>query len=64
MIDKQRAKSSLRYVEDVAPGLKLDMTLNAILHTSVSDVQSVQVIDTFFGKTLVTDGKTQSSAYD
>ena len=64
MIDKQRAKSSLRYVEDVAPGLKLDMTLNAILHTSVSDVQSVQVIDTFFGKTLVTNGKTQSSAYD
>lgn len=64
MIDKQRAKSSLRYVEDVAPGLKLDMTLNAILHTSVSDIQSVQVIDTFFGKTLVTDGKTQSSAYD
>jgi len=64
MIDKQRAKSSLRYVEDVAPGLKLDMTLNAILHTSISDIQSVQVIDTFFGKTLVTDGKTQSSAYD
>ena len=40
------------------------MELRAVLHSSVSDVQSVQVVETCFGKTLVTDGKTQSSAHD
>ena len=64
-IERQRAKSSLRYVEDVSPGLRLDMDLLRVHHASVSDVQSVQVLETSaFGKTLVTDGKTQSSAFD
>ena len=64
-IEHQRAKSSLRYVEDVSPGLRLDMDLLRVHHASVSDIQSVQVLETSaFGKTLVTDGKTQSSAFD
>lgn len=64
IIEAQRAKASFRYVEDIAPGLMLDMDLHAILHTSMSDVQSVQVIDSYFGRTLVTDGKTQSAEHD
>ncbi|KAL7471031.1 hypothetical protein ACHAXS_011312 [Conticribra weissflogii] len=63
-IEAQRAKGGFRYVEDVAPGLKLDMELNTIHHTSLSDIQEVQVIDSYFGKTLVTDGKTQSAEHD
>mmetsp|Transcript_2438 Transcript_2438/g.5235 ORF Transcript_2438/g.5235 Transcript_2438/m.5235 type:complete len:474 (-) Transcript_2438:169-1590(-) len=63
-IEAQRAKASFRYVEDVAPGLKLDMDLHSILHMSTSPVQSVQVIDSYFGRTLVTDGKTQSAEHD
>ena len=31
---------------------------------STSAVQSVQVIDSYFGRTLVTDGKTQSAEHD
>ena len=63
-IEQQRAKSTYRYVEDVNSGLRLDMELRGIHHNSISDVQSIQVIETCFGKTLVTDGKTQSSAHD
>mmetsp|Transcript_21991 Transcript_21991/g.33003 ORF Transcript_21991/g.33003 Transcript_21991/m.33003 type:complete len:408 (-) Transcript_21991:73-1296(-) len=64
IIDKERSKSAFKYVEDVAPGLRLEMDLDKIHHTSISDFQEVQVIDSYFGKTLVTDGKTQSTAHD
>ena len=41
------------------------MDLMSVLHSSVSEIQSVQVLETHaFGKTLVTDGKTQSAAHD
>jgi spermidine synthase len=62
--ENQRAKSAFKYVEDVAPGLKLEMDLHGIHHTSVSEFQEVQVIDSYFGRTLVTDGKTQSAEHD
>lgn len=62
--EHQRSKGAFKYVEDVAPGLKLEMDLNTIHHTSVSEFQEVQVIDSYFGKTLITDGKTQSSEHD
>mmetsp|Transcript_26059 Transcript_26059/g.59582 ORF Transcript_26059/g.59582 Transcript_26059/m.59582 type:complete len:411 (-) Transcript_26059:154-1386(-) len=62
--DYQRAKAGMRYVEAVADGLNLEMDIYDILHSSTSDVQSIQVVDTFFGRTLVTDGKTQSSGHD
>lgn len=64
IIDKERSKSAFKYVEDVAPGLRLEMELKTIYHTAVSEFQEVQVIDTYFGKTLVTDGKTQSTEHD
>jgi len=40
------------------------MSLNSITFNGQSDFQQVQVIDTVFGKTLVTDGKTQSAEKD
>jgi thermospermine synthase len=64
IIDKERSKSTFKYVEDVAPGLRLEMDLKTIYHTSISEFQEVQVIDSYFGRTLVTDGKTQSTEHD
>eukprot|EP00571_Detonula_confervacea_P017602 CAMPEP_0172312096 /NCGR_PEP_ID=MMETSP1058-20130122/16640_1 /TAXON_ID=83371 /ORGANISM="Detonula confervacea, Strain CCMP 353" /LENGTH=377 /DNA_ID=CAMNT_0013025453 /DNA_START=158 /DNA_END=1291 /DNA_ORIENTATION=- len=64
LILKERAKSTFRYTEDIAPGLKLDMSMHAIHHASLSEFQEVQVIDSYFGMTLVTDGKTQSAEHD
>ena len=40
------------------------MALHSILHASLSEFQEVEVIDSFFGRTLVTDGKTQSAEHD
>ncbi len=40
------------------------MTLNKIYHSTNSEFQQIDVIDTYFGKTLVTDGKTQSTQFD
>lgn len=60
----QRSKSAFKYVENVAPGLALEMDLNHIHHTSISEFQQIQIIDSYFGRTLVTDGKTQSAEHD
>mmetsp|Transcript_50802 Transcript_50802/g.122495 ORF Transcript_50802/g.122495 Transcript_50802/m.122495 type:complete len:367 (-) Transcript_50802:50-1150(-) len=63
-IEAQRAKAGLFFREDVAPGLVLEMTLKHIYHTSRSQFQEISVVETFFGRTLVTDGKTQSTQFD
>jgi len=63
-IDEQRAKAGFTFREDVAPGLVLEARLNKIYHDTHSDFQSICVINTYFGKTLVTDGKTQSTQFD
>ena len=42
----------------------MEMSLERILHATRSEFQQIQVIETFFGKTLVTDGKTQSAKFD
>ena len=42
----------------------LEARLNKIYHDTHSDFQQISVIDTYFGKTLVTDGKTQSTQFD
>jgi thermospermine synthase len=60
----QRAKSAFIFREDVAPGLTMEMPLNRILHSGQSEFQQIDVIETYFGKTLVTDGKTQSAEFD
>jgi thermospermine synthase len=62
--EHQRSKGVFKYVEDFAPGLKLEMDLHSIHHTSISKFQEVQVIDSYFGRTLVTDAKTQSAEHD
>ena len=60
-IEDQRAKAGFHFREDIAPGLVLEMPLHRILHSSQSEFQQVDVIDSYFGRTLVTDGKTQSA---
>lgn len=57
-------KAGFLFREDLAPGITLEMTLNKIHHSTQSDYQQIDVIDTYFGKTLVTDGKTQSTQFD
>lgn len=63
-IEEQRAKASFVYTEDVAPGLSVSMDLNKIHTTTLSKFQKIDVIETYFGKMLVTDGKTQSAQFD
>jgi len=64
VLDLQRAKAGFQFREDMAPGLVMEMTLKSILHSSHSDYQQIDVIETYFGKTLITDGKSQSSQFD
>jgi thermospermine synthase len=63
-IEDQRAKAGFCFREDIAPGLVLEMPLKRILHSSKSEFQQIDVIDSYFGTTLVTDGKTQSAEFD
>lgn len=49
-IENERAKASMVYREDVAPGLTIEMDLRGILVTTASEYQKVDVIDTYFGK--------------
>lgn len=63
-IEEQRAKMSFLFREDVAPGLRLEMDLNKIFFDGESEFQKIDVVETYFGKTLVTDGKTQSAQLD
>eukprot|EP00548_Thalassiothrix_antarctica_P019925 CAMPEP_0194194024 /NCGR_PEP_ID=MMETSP0154-20130528/75356_1 /TAXON_ID=1049557 /ORGANISM="Thalassiothrix antarctica, Strain L6-D1" /LENGTH=378 /DNA_ID=CAMNT_0038918413 /DNA_START=14 /DNA_END=1151 /DNA_ORIENTATION=+ len=63
-IEDQRAKTAFLFREDVKPGLRLEMELRKIFISSESEFQKIDVIETYFGKTLVTDGKTQSAERD
>lgn len=63
-IETQRAKSGMWFMEDVAPGLKIQSELRSIIAMTQSEYQDIQVIESYFGKTLVTDGKTQSAELD
>ncbi|VEU34935.1 unnamed protein product [Pseudo-nitzschia multistriata] len=63
-IDEQRAKTALLFREAQGPGLTIEMSLNKIYHSTRSEFQQIDVINTYFGKTLVTDGKTQSAQFD
>mmetsp|Transcript_7316 Transcript_7316/g.21251 ORF Transcript_7316/g.21251 Transcript_7316/m.21251 type:complete len:402 (+) Transcript_7316:178-1383(+) len=63
-IDEQREKTAFVFREDQAPGLTTEMSLKKIFHSSRSQFQQIDVIETVFGKTLVTDGKTQSAQFD
>jgi predicted membrane-bound spermidine synthase len=63
-IEIQRAKAGFYFREDMSPGLVLEMTLKQIYHSTHSKFQQIDVVDTYFGKTLITDGKTQSTQFD
>ncbi|GMI23808.1 hypothetical protein TrCOL_g8657 [Triparma columacea] len=63
-IESERDKAGFWFEEDVLPGLKVKMELKEISFNGNSKFQQVQVIKTIFGKTLVTDGKTQSAESD
>jgi thermospermine synthase len=63
-IDDQRSKSYFTFTEAIFPGVDITIELKEILSSSTSEFQEVQVIKTSFGKTLVTDGKTQSTEMD
>eukprot|EP00934_Nitzschia_sp_Nitz4_P002533 Nitzschia sp. Nitz4//scaffold84_size84139//58185//59207//NITZ4_005206-RA/size84139-processed-gene-0.7-mRNA-1//1//CDS//3329559057//2523//frame0 len=60
----QRAKAGFQFREDVAPGLLIEMALKNILYTTETEYQQVDVLETYFGKHLITDGKTQSTQFD
>ena len=63
-IETQREKSSIRYKEALAPGIDIEMDLHQIFVATESKFQMVEIIETNYGKTLITDGKTQSSQFD
>jgi spermidine synthase len=63
-IEIQRAKAGFYFREDMSPGLVLEMTLKQIYHSTQSKFQQIDVVDTYFGKTLITDGKTQLTQFD
>lgn len=47
----------MTYTEEIASGgLKVSMPLKGIYFEGKSDFQQVHIIETWFGKTLVTDG--------
>lgn len=58
--------TSAFYFEEgiVENALSIKMRLKAIKYDAMSEFQRVQVIETYFGTTLVLDGKTQSTEFD
>ena len=64
MSNSNTGETELWFVEDIAPGLKVQSVLKNLIVKTSSKFQKIEVIDTYFGKTLVTDGKSQSSAFD
>jgi spermidine synthase len=63
-IEDQRAKANFTFVECLFPGVSIDMELKRIFTSCTSEFQKIDIVQTSFGKTLVTDGKTQSTAMD
>jgi thermospermine synthase len=63
-IAAERGKVGFQFREELAPGLIIEMELKKILYSTQSEFQQIDVIETYFGKTLITDGKTQSAQSD
>mmetsp|Transcript_13727 Transcript_13727/g.20978 ORF Transcript_13727/g.20978 Transcript_13727/m.20978 type:complete len:338 (-) Transcript_13727:170-1183(-) len=64
-IEEERAKSGFSFIEDLAAGgLQVSTPLKNIVFRGESEYQKVDIIETWFGKTLLTDGKTQSAKCD
>jgi len=63
-IEDQRSKATFKFTEAIFPGVEISIELKEIMSSSNSEFQQIQVVRSVFGKTLVTDGKTQSSEMD
>ena len=63
-IETEREKAGFAFQEAIHPGVDVTIELKAILASAYSDYQKIDVIETSFGKMLVTDGKTQSAEMD
>lgn len=59
-----RTFSEFWFTEDVAPGHRIQTLLTNMLLRTHSQFQNIDVVETYFGKTLITDGKTQSAKFD
>eukprot|EP00522_Entomoneis_paludosa_P005507 CAMPEP_0172450526 /NCGR_PEP_ID=MMETSP1065-20121228/8828_1 /TAXON_ID=265537 /ORGANISM="Amphiprora paludosa, Strain CCMP125" /LENGTH=349 /DNA_ID=CAMNT_0013202315 /DNA_START=167 /DNA_END=1216 /DNA_ORIENTATION=+ len=62
--DNSDARDLFIYREDVSPGLKYEMQLKRVFVRTASQFQDIDVVETCFGKTLITDGLTQSTEFD
>jgi spermidine synthase len=63
-IEAEREKAGFTFQEAIHPGVDVSIELKAILASDYSEYQKIDVIETSFGKMLVTDGKTQSAQMD
>ncbi len=63
-IEDQREKARFQFEEAIYPDVVVTIDLKNILASDLSEFQKIEVIETSFGKTLVTDGKTQSTQMD
>ena len=50
ILEAQRAKASMRFREDIAPGFTCEMELKRILAATESKYQKIDVLDTYFGR--------------
>lgn len=64
VIEEQRSKAAFIFTEAVFPGVHISIDLKKIHVSCESEFQKIDVITTSFGKTLITDGKTQSTEMD
>jgi thermospermine synthase len=63
-IADQRAKAACTFRESLLPGIDITMDLHQMHYSHTSPYQQIDIVTTPYGKTLVTDGKTQSAAFD
>ena len=61
----KNSSNKMIYREAVAPGFWIAAEMSCIVASRTSAFQQIEVVDsTYFGTTLITDGKTQSAALD
>lgn len=63
-IEAERAKGSLTFKEEVAPGLCCEVELRGILASVQSPFQKVEILDTYFGKVRCSGAGSPSSLRD
>lgn len=61
---QENSASSFFFTEPVSRGVNVTIDLKRVISSTHSKFQKVEIIETTFGKTLVTDGSTQSTQAD